>query len=575
MKLPPLLSGHRRWYFAALLGNGLLQALLAIATALLVKQGFDQWIGATSESPGPSGAGLVATLGLILLGNALLRWRGHLDAERIGQSYVHQVRQRLFRHLTRLGSERLQGFSRGALMLRFVGDLSAMRNWISLGLARLALSGLSIFIALGVLAWIQPLISLSVATASLLATGIALAMGPAIRARNRTARQRRGRLAANLNDRVTHLKVVTGFGQQRREQRRFNRHSRQLQGALVSRAGLTGLLRALSEATAGLASLCTLLTGAWLLEAGLATPGSLVAAMVVTGLLAPGLQEMGRVYEYWNNYRIAREKQQRLLRLRAPRQSHRHPLTSLPDGAGVIELQGVAFGDRLQPLDLRLLPGEPCCLLGANGAGKSTLLRLIAGQLRPDQGRVLLDGVDLSRLPAEARARGCILVSPELPLLRGSLRYNLCYGLNPFEPKALERVIRQCRLQDLIARLPHQLDTRLSDQQPLLSSGEIARVLLARALLAQPRVLLLDEADAYLDPVAREVLIDTLRKFRGTLVFSTHNPAMARYARHHLRLQEGQLCCDQGLAPAALMSVSPPGIRPVPVPLSTVKRNTP
>ncbi|WP_426414773.1 ATP-binding cassette domain-containing protein [Aestuariirhabdus sp. LZHN29] len=538
MKLPSLLSGQRRWWFTALVANGMLQALLAIATAMLVQRGFDAWI-LTPASNDINGAYILTALVLVMLANALLRWRAHLDGERLGQNYVHHVRQRLFRQLTRLGSNGVQHLSRGAIMLRFVGDLSAMRNWISLGLARLTVSGLTVLIALAALAWIQPVISLSVGIAAATATGLALLMGPGIRHQNRVSRRLRGRMAANLNDRVTHLNVITGFAQQQREQHRFSRHSRQVQEALVTRAYLIGLLRSLSEATATLASLCTLVIGAWLLQAGWATPGSLVAAMVVTGLLAPGLQDMGRVYEYWNGYLVARDKQLQILRLRPPR----HALHPLPAGPGIIKLENAALGHRLHPINLRLVPGEPTCILGANGAGKSTLLRLIAGQLSPDKGRVLLDGIDLSQLTPSARAAGCALVSSDLPLLRGSLRYNLCYGLERTKnaDEALANVISQCRLDAIIQRLPQGLDSQVSDQNPLLSSGEIARVLLARALLSAPRVLLLDEPDANLDTVSREVLLDTLRGFPGTLVFSTHNPSMARYATLHLCLANGRL----------------------------------
>ncbi|GAB4223603.1 MAG: ABC transporter ATP-binding protein [Kiloniellaceae bacterium] len=551
MKLPALFSGSRRRDFALLLVNGALQAAAAVATALLVRSGFDALITTGAGGEGLQGMLVVGGLIGIAAASAALRFREHLDAERVGQSYVHALRVRLYRHLLRIGPGSADKISRGAVTLRFVGDLTALRRWVSLGLARLLVGGVVIFLALAALAVIEPVIALSVGTGVAVAALLGLGLGNRLQASTREVRRRRGHLAALLTDRLAHLHLVQAFGQERREAERFKNLSRRLKGAFVTRARAIGLLRALAEAGAAAAGLAALLVGAQLVALGAASPGAVVAAMLVAGLLAPRLQELGRIYEYWTAAVIAREKQERLLRLRPPRAGARlSGGRDLAEGRGDLVLRGVALDGLLPPLDLAVAPGERLCILGVNGAGKSTLLQVMAGLRRPDAGSVELNGQDLAVTDARQLRRAVSLVSCDLPLLRGSLRFNLRYGLPGASDEDLAEVIRRCGLDGLVARLPAGLDTRLKEQQTRFSAGERMRIALARGLLARPQVLLLDEMESHLDAEGVAVLDEVIRNFEGPLVFVTHQRGRVGLASRVLTLAAGQPGVV-GSAPAA------------------------
>ena len=563
MSLPPVLAGRRRLRFAALVANGIAQAGVAVATALLVKNGFDRLIlpdAALQLRPAALFAGgLTLAIGL----GAWLRWRGHLDAEQLGQGYVHDLRLRLFRHIARIGAEGARQMSRGAIVLRFVGDLTALRQWISHGLARLTVSGLAAVLAIAVLAFVEPVVALAVGIAVAVAAGLALAVGPRLRATTRESRRRRGRLAAQLNDRVANIGVVEAFGQETRERKRFERLSRRLRHALIARARVIGLLRALSEASASFAGACALFAGALQVGLGLASPGAVVAAMVVAGLLAPRLQDLGRVYEYWNGALIAREKLKQMLALKAVgRRRARKGRLGLAPGPGRIELEGLRLAGLFEGLNAKIEAGQRVAIVGANGAGKSTLLRLIAGILHPDKGRVRLDGQDIRKCRWEDLRAAFAMVSPDLPLLRGSLRLNLTYGAESWSLEALQQTVAALKLDALVARLPAGIESRISESGGGLSTGERARIALARALLSRPRVLLLDEADANLDDDAREALVAVLKGFDGTVLFITHDPGRAAKADRILRLEAGRLV---ELAPSdpALQSAPAPRLRVV------------
>ncbi|GAB4366182.1 MAG: ABC transporter ATP-binding protein [Kiloniellaceae bacterium] len=556
MKLPRLFAGSRRRDFVLLVANGGVQAAGAVVTALLVHAGFDRLIAGDAAGGMAQSAWIVAALVGIAAVNAWLRYREHLDAERVGQSYVHALRMRLYRHLMRVGPGIAGKMSRGALTLRFVGDLTALRRWVSLGLARLMVGGVVIVTALGALAAIEPVIALSVGAGVATAGVLGLGLGTRLQAATREVRRRRGRLAAALTDRLAHLHLVQAFGQERRETARFKTLSRRLKAAFLHRAGAIGLLRALADAGAATASLCALLVGAQLVAVGAASPGAVVAAMLVAGLLAPRLQELGRIYEYWTAARIAREKLHRLLRIRPPRAGAlaRGGL-DLPPGPGALVLRGVALDGLLPPLDVAVAPGERLCIVGENGAGKSSLLQAMAGLRRPDAGCVELNGQDLAVSDARQVRRAIGVVSCDLPLLRGSLRFNLTYGLGgsgKAVETALADVVARCDLAGLLERLPQGLDTQLSEQQSQLSAGERLRIALARSLLLRPQVLLLDELDAHLDGEGLAALDAVMRGFDGPLVFVTHRRERATLATRTLTLRAGQPAVQSDGAQPAL-----------------------
>ena len=541
MPLPTVLSGRRRWRFAYLVANGVGQAGVAVATAMLVQNGFDTLVSSGAPLSARTAAIFVGGLTTALVVGAWLRWRAHIDAEHLGQGYVHAVRMTLFRHIARIGADGARQMSRGAMVLRFIGDLTALRQWISLGLSRLTVSGIATILAIGVLSLVEPVVAIAVTIAVAVSTVLALGIGPNLRIATRETRRRRGRLAAMLNDRVARIGVIEAFGQEGREQKRFERLSTRLRHSLVSLARVVGLLRALSEASASFASMCALFVGAFQVSMGHASPGAVVAAMVVAGFLAPRLQDLGRVYEYWNGALIAREKLEQMLALKAVRRKRRDGKNALVDGPGRIALEGVTVAGVMDEVEAVINARERIAVIGPNGAGKSTLLRVIAGIVQPDAGAVLLDDQNLADCRWRDVRRAFAIVSPDLPLLRGTLRFNLAYGAEGLREEDMAETLSALGLNELIGRLPKGIETRISEDGGGLSTGERARIALARALLTRPRVLLLDEADANLDRTARQALDRAIDTFDGTVVVVTHDPAQAASAGRVLRLQGGKL----------------------------------
>lgn len=519
---PPIVKGRRASLLARLIANGIVQAAIMVGTALLVKSVFDHFMKPAGVEAPPAGLGLyVAGFAAAALMLAALRMLERVDSERLGQDYTHEVRVGLFQHLGDLSPRLLQQRSRGGVLLRFVGDLTALKQWVSQGLARLTVAGVTTLGTVAALAFINVELALLVGIA-LAAGGVAvLALGGWLQKEVRDVRQRRARLAGNVNEKIATLGVIQVHGQLERECRRVERQSGRLMTAMINRAKAVGAMRAVIELTTGLASAGALLLGAVLVGAGQATPGTVVAAMSVVGLLVPALRDLGRVQEFWQGALVAWEKIDDFLAL----PSEMKEVASAPRltaGPGRLEFAEVNVAGAIDGFSAVAEAGQRIAIVGPNGAGKSTLLALAARLVAPDAGRVLLDGQDIGRLGVDSLRREVGVVSRDLPLLRGTVDRNLRYRWPEAPDEDLARVRTLCGIDELLAELPEGGESRVTEDGSNLSLGQRQRLALARALLGDPRLLLLDEVDANLDPRAGAVLQRILREYPGTLVMASH-----------------------------------------------------
>lgn len=522
MTLPPLSGGRRTVLMVRLVLNGMLQAAATAGSALLIKLTFDRFI---DQPQAVADVGLIwfglgfTVLALVIAGMRMLE---RVDAERLGQGYVHRVRLLLYAHLSALAPRRLQQHSQGSIMLRFIGDLTALRQWVSLGLARLVVAGISVAGALLALALISWPLALTTAAVLLPGTVLSLALGKPLLQAVRETRRRRSFLAGNLNEKVATMAVVQVSGQTRREQNRIERQSGRLKTAMIVRAWVIGGLRAVTTATTAIATAATLIAGTVLVADGSATPGTVVAAMSIIGFLMPSLRDLGRVYEYWQGARVSIEKIQQFLGDPGKQKKSRRT-TRLRHGAGQLVFSNISVSGSLTDFSATAPPGSVIAVTGPNGAGKSTLLSLVARLVDPDKGKVRLDGKDLCKLARDSLQRVVGMVSPDLPLLRGTINKNLSYRWRSAPAAELARVRALCGINELTSGLPDGEDTRISEGGISLSAGQRQRIALARAILGSPPVLLLDEADANLDPGAGAVFNEILADYEGTVLMATHH----------------------------------------------------
>lgn len=556
-RLPRPISRSRLRRLATLVAIGVGQAVSALLIALLVQRGFDVLVTGTAPVTVAVAAPIVAGLGVGVLLIASLRGLERLVAERLGQDYVLDVRETLFRHLTQVPARELGARNRGSMLMRFVGDLAALRSWVSLGLSRLLVGGLAVGLSSIVLLAVNPSLGLAVGGALLVGALATWAVSPRLMHRTREARRRQARLTGEVTERLTQIAVLQVSGQGRRENRRVGRKSSDVADAMVARAGATGLTRAIAEGTAALATVAALLVGAIEVQAGRTTAGTVVAAVSIAGLLSGHLRDLGRVAEYASGASVARAAARRFLAM--PTLPDLPGAPDLEVGGGDVQLQAVALGEALAGVSLHARAGQRIAVVGPNGAGKSTLVAVVARMVDPDHGQVRIDGQDLRTRSLSSVRRAIGVAGPDLPLLRGSMDRNVRYRMPRCEDGEVSRVTRLCDLDAVAADLPHGWRSDVGEGGSRLSAGQRARLTVARAALGRPAVLLLDEAEAHLDARAAAVVDAVLDDHRGTALVVTHRRDLVERADQVWCLQDGQVA-EVG-TPAALLAGDGPTAR--------------
>ena len=528
--LPPLFNRRRTRRFAALAANGAGQAAAMVGVGQALRVHFD----GLADGAQASHAAPLAIIGLSLA-VGLLKWRERIDTEALGQDYVHDTRVRVFHHVSALSVRAIDDMRRGLVMLRFVNDLTALREWISLGLARGAVSGVTVIGVAAALAVMQPLIGGAFALAICLGALGALALGGLLDTRIREARRRRGASAANIAEKLQQMTLVQAFAQRVRERRTVRRQSRALRDAMVRRASASGLLRGFVHLVIGAGLAGGAAAGAVAVASGSASPGELAAAIGVLTLAAPSLFDFGRIYEYRRNYVVAREKTAALFRLGPvmPKSTNPRPLRRVQ---GALAFHKVSVNGVLQGFSAVAEPGDKVCLSGPAGAGKSTILHLALRLMDPDTGRVTLDGRDLRAVRTGELRRTVSMMSADLPLLRGSIAENLAYGSAKAKPEDLARAARLGGIDLAAPGSPYQGERLVQEGGANLSTGERARLALARALVCHPKVLLLDRPEDNLDEAGLEHLAGFLAEFAGTVIMATREPALVALATRHWTL---------------------------------------
>lgn len=544
MKLPSILGGARRWRVIRLVGYGLAHAAAAFGLAVLARHGLHGTTGARAAWP--------ITLGILGLTGMLfvLRMLEARDAEALGQDYVNRVRRRILRRILRAAGGR-RGIPRwGVTMSRLVTDLNSLRNWVSLGLARMISSGVAVaglLVSLALFHLPTALIMLGVLGAVL---GASTLLVPPLRRWVREVRRLRGRLANQVGEQVLTARTIWHLGREDQALHGAFRNGKRLRDAMVRRAGLAAMLRRGPELGHGLALVGLL----WVVASPTLPPlegaGSAAVVLFLIGLVVAAARDLARAWDY----RIAfSEGHRRIAGLLGG-------VTPLVPAGGQalagnrpvgVTLEAVQWWEQQVPWSFEAAAGERIVIVGPSGAGKSMLLRMVARWRDPAGGRVLLDGVPLSEVRDLHRV--VQLVSAEVPLLRGTVRSNLGYGLNPEGALRVADVAGVLGMVEESALFPEGLETRVAEGGSNLSAGARARTLLGRAVLANPRLLLVDDASFLIDGATGRALRETLELVRATVLLVGAERSWPIVPDAIWRLSPAGACIERLLtAPAAV-----------------------
>ena len=541
-KEPNLLSWDLIKSLKTLVLVGAGEAGLAVALAFQIKSILNTKPNAYASNGNPDQTMMTSGVVflLIVLGSGYLKWRGRVEAERLGQNYVHKIRLDLFDHLSRLSFRVLARKRKGPLLLRFMNDLTALRQWVAIGLSRLVMSVIIITTGLGALFFINTDLAIALSGLFLIGGVCAFLLGKSVNLSVRHARKRRSILASGITEKMLTMPSIQMLARRQKARREFKTKSGKLRTAMNKRASFIGMLRGLTRIVGSLAIVITVIVGSIGIQSGQISSGDLLASIALVSFLSPALYDLGRVYEYWHGAQIAQEKIKNLFKLGPtilpPPKGQRARL-----GGFNLRFKSVSYAPVLKGINVQTEPGDKIALLGANGAGKSTLLQLIMRLDDPDRGDIQLGGKSIKRYGIGSLRRAVTLISSDATLFKGTVESNLCYPNDQINIDREKPFLLDLGLDIDNCTSAFWRGRAIREGGANLSKGEKSAILIARAFLMQPEILLLDEIDVHLDKNMKAAFYQILATYEGTVIAASHNLAVLNVCNRVWHLQDGKI----------------------------------
>lgn len=542
-RMLPYLAPHRGQLFVALF-LVIITSCAMTAGPYLIKVAIDDGVG--KEDPRILAfAAIFYLLSLVVMGVSSYTHGAMISA--ISQRMLHALRVRVVTHLQKLSFRYLDNNEIGVIIARVTSDVNALNNAFSQGTMTLLADLLGLVLILGAMLWLDPALSLATFAVLPFMYVITRVFSGQARQRFREVRHHVGQVYANLQENISGVRVAQSFTREELNYRQFRGTNQENLDASVRAARVMAAFMPAVELVTALAIGIVIVYGGYRVLNQQMTVGVLVAFLSYVQQFFMPIREMSAWY---TNLQQAMAGGERIFHLldTDPEIVDAPHAPVLPDVRGHVRFADVTFGyDPEQPvlsdINLEAKPGETIALVGPTGAGKTSIVNLLMRFYDVDEGRITIDGSDLRDVQIRSLRSQVGMVLQDSFLFSGTILENIRYGKPEATMEEVEAAARTVGIADFIKRLPDGYHTAVMERGGRLSVGQRQLICFARALLIDPRILILDEAtssvDAHTEMLIQQALA-TLLQGRTAFVIA-HRLSTIKNADNILVLRDGKI----------------------------------
>jgi len=531
--------------------------IVAVSTGLqtagpaLIALGIDTGLPAIVEHQDAMPLAMIVLLYLTAaVVGAILMWHYTMLSARISQAFLFDLRGRIYRHAQLLSLEFHESYTSGRIIARQTNDLDSIRELLDSGIQGL-IRGVLYMVFIGITLVILDPISGLVIAASLPILAVLTRWFQVTSQRAfRATRVHSARLIVKFVETMTGIRAVKAFRAEKRNEREFGEHVENYRDANAKAIGVFGVFDPSLVVVGNVVVAAVLLVGGLRVAEGALSVGVLLAALMYARRFFDPMEEMAQFYNSYQSASAALEKISGVLD-ETPSVPDPVKPVDLWQAKGAIDFDGVRFAYRddrviLPEFELHLPAGQTVALVGSTGAGKSTLAKLVSRFYDPTEGTVRLDGVDLRELHPKDLRRAIVMVTQEAYLFSGTVADNIALGKPGASIDEIQAAARAVGAHDFIVALPDGYETDVNKRGGRVSAGQRQLLSFARAFLADPAVLILDEATASLDIPSERLVqegLTTLLADRTAIVIA-HRLSTVAIADRVLVMEHGRIVED-------------------------------
>ena len=463
------------------------------------------------------------------------------------QHLISQLRSKVQRHIIQLPIRFFDNTKTGELVSRIMTDVEGVRNLVGTGFAQMIGGVLTAAISLGLLIYISPLMTLYVLVPVIIFGFISLKAFSKIRPIFRE----RGKINAEVTGRLTEtlggIRVIKGFNAEAQEIKSFEAGVERL--FLNVKASLTATSFVTSSATflLGLASAGIMGIGGYMIMDGQMTFGDFLAFTLYLGFMIAPIVQMSNIGSQFTEAFAGLDRTEEIMN-RPLESAGGQRIIGIPQIKGDIRFEDVSFAydegkEVLKGISFNAPAGSVTALVGTSGSGKTTIAGLAASFLNPESGLITVDGVDMQKITLESFRSQLGVVLQDDFLFEGTIKENILFPRPEATVEKLMQAVKAAHVHEFTDRFEDGLDTLIGERGVKLSGGQRQRIAIARAILADPRVLILDEATSNLDTESESLIQASLKELmhgRTTFVIA-HRLSTIRQADQILVIEHGKI----------------------------------